>query len=123
MNDMLRSHVLLNEWGDVIARQLAAELKLPTDKAAALGMNIANALADEFAGQQIYVPAFHLDKVNAKHRLIYDEYRSRGDIRALSRKHGIAERSLYRILASVGAADIASRQAQLFTDDNEGHEK
>lgn len=74
---------------------------------------IALAIADDFAGQQIYVPAFFSQKVAERHQLIYDEYRSKSDIPDLCRKYDISERHLYRILAQVRAQDFAGRQAVL----------
>lgn len=114
MTDAPRSHELLDDWSDVIARELVVQLKLPKAQAGAVGMHIAQALAEDFAGQQIYVPAFHSAKVAEKHQLIYDDYRGKQDAIALCRKHDITERTLYRILARVGAADLASRQESLF---------
>lgn len=112
--DAPRSHELIDVWTLIVARELTSELKPPQHQAAALAKNIALAIADDFAGQQIYVPAFYSQKVAERHQLIYDEYRSRADIPDLCRKFEISERHLYRILAQVGAHDLASRQESLF---------
>ena len=114
MTDAPRSHELLDDWSDVIARELVDQLKLPEAQACVLGMHIAQAIAEDFAGQQIYVPAFYSAKIAEKHQLIYDDYRGKQHAIELCRKHDITERTLYRILARVGAADLASRQESMF---------
>jgi Mor family transcriptional regulator len=112
--EQLRSHGLIDEWMLIIARELVSELKLPSDKASTLGNRIALAIADDFAGQQIYVPNFFSVEIAARHKEIYEKYRSKDDIPELCREYDITERHLYRILAQVRAQDLASRQSSLF---------
>lgn len=113
--DMVRSHELIDEWTMIIARELNIA-KLPDQNIETLANHIALAIADEFAGQQIYVPCFFSQEVAARHQTIYDEYGSKADIPDLCRKYEISERHLYRILAQVRAQDLASRQKSLFDD-------
>lgn len=111
--DMVRSHELIDEWTMIVARELNIA-KLPDVDAATLANRIALAIADEFAGQQIYVPCFFSQEVAARHQTIYDEFRSKADIPELCKKYEISERHLYRILAQVRSQDVASRQQSLF---------
>lgn len=82
------------------------------DVAKAFGAELAQLLANDWGGQQIYFPKGTFLQAEKLHRDVWDAYNG-NNINELVKRFGISRVWVYKIVARQRAAEIASRQGKL----------
>lgn len=99
-------------------RELAAALQLPPDQLSAAMQRVADAVCQEYARSEIYVPVAY----DPRNREIAQKYRQNSRsaracsperIQELAQEFGVTSRWIYRILEAEREADFKARQACL----------
>lgn len=93
-----------------LAKQL---LGTPDDIAEAFGSELAQMMADEWGGQAPYIASGLFYKVSKRHREIYEAFTGSNHPQ-LAKQFGMSRVWIYKIVARMRAADLATRQPDLF---------
>lgn len=94
-----------------LAKQL---LGAPDDVAEAFGADLAQVMASDWGGQSIYFPLGTCYKVARLHQEVWDAFKG-DNINELASKFHISRVWVYKIVGRMREAELARRQAQLFT--------
>lgn len=121
MSDNLsRVPALLNDLADLVGRLAVDRLALAPERAADLGMEIAQAFCDEFGGEVIYIPVGYALRIDQRDRELYAAYLKSGrNIHAAAKAAGVSVHTAYRRVKLVETRELAERQPQLFGDEPE----
>jgi len=106
---------LTRELADVATRIVRDELAVPEERAAEIGMQIAQDVCSEFGGQLIYIPMNALAKIDQRDRDMFSLYLANGrDAVAVAKHFGVCIQTAYRRIKLVESAAYALRQGALF---------
>lgn len=96
------SRQVCSELLDAVARKvadmaLAMSPAVNKDDAAALGLRVANMLAEDWGGTSVYVPKDVAGRLTARNRALYAEFRG-DNIHEIARRYGLSEQRVYSII-------------------------
>jgi Mor family transcriptional regulator len=95
------AELLVDVAGKVTA--LAKEHGMDDDRAARLGTEAASRLAEDWGGQQVYIPMDLLARNKDRNAAIYREFTG-DNVADLASKHGLSIQAIYRIIKAERAA-------------------
>lgn len=99
---------------DAKAAALAKQLfDVPDDVADAFGAELANLMAAEWGGQSIYFATGLFYKVAKLHQEVWEAFTGYNH-NELAKQFGVSRAWIYKIVARMRAADLATRQSDLF---------
>ncbi len=108
---------LLIDLVDKTTAMLVDIAHLPPDVAGSVAKAIADALREDWGGQQIYIPkGLSIDATERGYELYSRWDGTTVHLHELAKEFGFSVQWAYRIVKAVRAADVAKRQADLFPD-------
>lgn len=103
------------ELADITARVLQDRLALDTAAAGPVGLDVAQQVSAEFAGQLIYVPSNARAKLDQRDRAMLALYQATDrNIDAVAKQFGVSVNTAYLRIRLAEAAAYALRQGGLF---------
>lgn len=114
-DNLERVTAFARDIAEVVAREVQDALAVGAQEAADIGLRAAQAVCDEYAGLNIYVPMGMSIRIAARDQAMLDDYVANGrDAAAIARKYGLSIQTAYKRLRMVEAATYAQRQPGLF---------
>lgn len=86
-----------------------AELGMEENEAKRLGERIADIIAGEWGGQNLYIPIGLVHKRTARNARIFEEFTG-NNVPGLARKYGLSIQAIYRIIKSERAKQPVEEQ-------------
>ena|GEM_PF-636030 len=108
---------LLAEIADASAQTLREVAGMESAQADYLGYQIMRAIAQHVGGAQVYIPKADSIARCARDEAIWRDFRGH-NTRELSRRYGVTEIHVYRIVKRMREAERARRQDRLQLDDD-----
>lgn len=107
---------MIRDWSVIAAQALVERLGIEAVVAEELGTEIAMSISNEYAGQNIYMPACAAYKASQRDRAIWAEYNAGGtrNVEYLVKKYGLSYVHILRICARMRHIERVERQADLF---------
>ena len=104
---------LLQGLADECSSALAELFGLDKETAERAGREIAERMANQWGGQNIYVPMGLTIRLSQRDQAIYDAFTGNNH-NELASQFGVSMQWVYRIIDKMRRADIAARQPNLF---------
>jgi Mor family transcriptional regulator len=102
---------LLQDLADKLAKQAQDSLGVSEAKAKSFAEEAAAALADDWGGQNIYIPMDQVGRRSQRNTQLYREFRG-DNAPELAQRYGLSVQCVYRIIKAMRAA-YAPRQHSL----------
>ena len=106
---------LLVDLANTVAVAMVELLELDKERAEHVGNEVANRMTVHWGGQLIYFPIGTAIKLSARDMAIYNKFNGQNHS-DLAREFGVSLQWIYRIVKTMRAADLASRQGGLFPE-------
>ncbi|MBK6402082.1 MAG: transcriptional regulator [Rhodocyclaceae bacterium] len=106
---------LLADLASKVTHLLVSKAALTEGDADLIGIEVAEAIAQDWGGQVTYIPKNFIFEVNRKHLEIYGKFngRNHGELAA---EYRIAVQTVYKIVARIKARLVADRQPDMFSE-------
>lgn len=108
---------LLQDLSAKLAKLAQDRLGISEAKAKAFAEEAAGAVADDWGGQNIYIPMDLVGRRSQRNIQMYREYRG-DNAPELASKYGLSVQCVYRIIKAM-RRELAPRQHPLFDSDND----
>lgn len=107
---------MIRDWSDIVTQALVDRLGLPAEQAGDLGTEIALSISQEYAGQNIYMPACVAFRASQRDREIWAEYnRAAGrNVDHLVKTYGLSYVHILRICRRMRHIERSERQTDMF---------
>lgn len=104
---------LLVDLAHTISVALSELIELDKERGDHVGQEVANRMAGNWGGQLIYFPIGTSIKLCARDLAIWNDFNGNNHS-DLARKYGVSLQWIYKIVKAMRAADLASRQGDMF---------
>lgn len=112
-----RVPALFAEFAEVAQRVIEKRLAIPSDRAAAAGLEIAREVASEFRGELLYIPAGTQLECTERDREMLRRYIACGrDIHVVAKEFQLSTPQAYRRIKIAEALEFHRRQPSLFAE-------
>ena len=107
---------LLEDLAKQTSRILQEVLAIDSEAGNHVGQEVANYMAINWGGQNVYIPKGVSIMVSKRHLEIYADFNGHNHAE-LSRKYGFSMPWIYRVVKLVRAEEVARRQGRLFPEE------